>query len=365
VKNETILRAIGGIDDELIERAADVTLTRVKRAAWVKRAAIAACFVIAVTAALPSILKNPTPVRPGSAITPPDATGEAPTPNGAVEYPRPESVGDVTGLPSGDYTWDEGVGVSSDRILMSELRLLMREFSSDDRGVSAAFAIVRPISAESFTDARAGQLANEGQIAECEVLFSIGDEVGKSLRVKQYLYGGCTGEEQTNLLRVGGAYVLPLVTEQYEDVWWVYGDLDVLFEVDENGRVHSHARADTLKKYDGESVTKLWEDIEYLENNPLLRSHLAENIAYGMEVQFDGDTAKLIYPPTGWNPEDTQGFSAEFDKEGKLNTANRKNEANFNVFEIVEGMTKEEVVAALQEIKAFLAVDGRQLTIDS
>jgi hypothetical protein len=62
------------------------------------------------------------------------------------------------------------------------------------------------------------------------------------LKIKQSLYGGCVGDEQTNLLRVGGVYVLPLVRFESDDVWSVYGDLDALFEVDDKGLIHSHSR---------------------------------------------------------------------------------------------------------------------------
>jgi hypothetical protein len=158
-------------------------------------------------------------------------------------------------------------------MLTNELRYLMREFDSHDPDVKAAFAIVKVESAEHFK--HNNEWRGEGQIADCGVLFDVlGDGITMPLKIKQYLYGGCVGDEQTNLLRVGGVYILPLINWQDEDFWTVYGDLECLFEVDDKGLIQSHSRHEHLNKYDGQELALLWGDIEKLYANPLLRSRL-------------------------------------------------------------------------------------------
>ena len=58
-------------------------------------------------------------------------------------------------------------------------------------------------------------------------------------------------EEPNNLLRVGGVYVLPLRFNEYWGAYEVVGDLDVLFELDDTGKMVSHSRWEGLNQYDG------------------------------------------------------------------------------------------------------------------
>jgi hypothetical protein len=84
--------------------------------------------------------------------------------------------------------------------------------------------------------------------------------------------GGCTMEEQTNLLRPGGVYLLPL--RYYEDEYYLMGDLDVLFEVDEQGNIYSHSDFEDFAAYDGKPWETLMEDMRAIvRDDPLLPAY--------------------------------------------------------------------------------------------
>ncbi|MDR3206924.1 MAG: hypothetical protein LBT60_01190 [Oscillospiraceae bacterium] len=355
MKHTNILSAIGGIDEELIERGGGVARP-VRRARWLLWAApAAACLVIAAAVGLPTLLKpsappNPDSGQPGLSAGAGDVGG-ATMPQGAIDKRTDEVfLDDLVGLPAGDYTWDEG-DVAADRLATDELRYLMREFDSYDPTVKAAFTVIRAEGTEGF--AEEGQT---GQIAVGAVLFDVfGDELPGSVSIKQYLCGGCTGDEETNLLRAGGVYVLPLWQRDGEENWHIYGDLDVLFEVDDKGLIHSHSRCPALNQYDGQDLATLWKAIGYLDMNPLLRSPFAEYIANGYVIDSTEGTIVLYYPEWGWDERDAAGFRARIGADGRIVVPG----GGFNVFAPVSGLTVAEVYDAIEEIERYI---GRALS---
>jgi hypothetical protein len=74
---------------------------------------------------------------------------------------------------------------------------------------------------------------------------------GSRVLIRQQLIGGCTRDEPSNLLRQGGVYVLPLRFNAAAGAYEVVGDLDVLFELDSEGKIHSHSLYEELNQYDG------------------------------------------------------------------------------------------------------------------
>lgn len=350
-----ILRAIGKIYDDFVKRAVSKDkAVRVAFAPWLKWVMPAAvCLVIAVTVALPQLLKTP-------AVNPDNLQNEESSqPNGLV----PARLDTIRGLPARDYTWDEGDdGVEAKRLATNKLRLLMRQFDSYDPTVRAAFAIVRVESVEKFTE-DIGDIVEEGQIAACGVLYNVlGDGLDVPFKIRQYLYGGCTSGEETNLIREGGVYVLPLVTIEGQETWEIYGDLDVLFEVDDKGLIHSHSSCYELNKYDNKPLSELWNDIEYLKERPLLISRLAEYIGDDYDVEFAGgdgkfnwDTVRLYLPQTGWNQADKESFSAKLEN-GKITVP--EDAPNYNIFLPFAGMTIDEFDIALGEIRQFLGLES-------
>jgi hypothetical protein len=362
------MRAIGNIDDDMFEEAASLSAAGVRRkerritlAPWMKWAApVAACLVIAVAAAVPQLM-GPPPAADGDAggygagAGTPNAGQD---PNGLIAA----RLDTIRGLPAEDYTWDEGsipAEAEFGRMPTNELRYLMREFGDrNNRGVLASFAIVKvestkPIKLDSV-------FGDEGQLATCGVMYDVlGDSVGQELKIEQNLYGGCTGEDETNLLREGGVYVLSLLSQEGQDHWTVYGDLDGLFEVDGQGLIHSHSRYPGMSKYDGRPLSELWADIEYLYARPLYHSWLAEEIGYGMDIEFvneDGQDVVHLYEPThGWDVADSEAFAALVVNDVITIPAGAP---AYNHFRPFAGMTKGEFLSAIEDIKAFLGQEG-------
>ncbi|MDR1131990.1 MAG: hypothetical protein LBL15_06190, partial [Oscillospiraceae bacterium] len=265
---------------------------------------------------------------------------------GALEsVPNAASLDSIKGLPAGDYTWDEGDGVVVDRSVTDELRYLMREFNHNySQDTKAVFAVVR---VDGVTPTK------DGQIAVCSIPsgeFVFGEGIGESFKVEQTLYGGCANDEETNLLRAGGVYVLPLTNWQNTDTWRIYGDLDVLFEVDDTGLLHSHSRFSALNKYDGAETAVLYEDIAYLYERPVLTSRFAEYVSRGYYIDTAGAEIALIGPNGSWYEEDAPNFTAKLGEDGTITPANGAH----NVFIPLAGMTTNEMNAAIAEIKEFV-----------
>ncbi|GHU49067.1 hypothetical protein FACS1894127_1270 [Clostridia bacterium] len=269
MKNIEIFRAIGNIDEELIERAAPKEqVQRVKFAPWLKWAApVAACLVIATAIVVPQLMRmndytdnKTTDIRglpsPGLTL---DGAEES-----AASYDSPDRW---QGLPAEDFVLDEQgkTGVAADRMGFRTL------------GDLAAYAdawVVVPGIRETAQD------GDNMQTSIAEYAETIGDYIitrqwddhtistGSRVLIRQNLIGGCTMDEPNNLLRVGGVYLLPLKFNQYWGAYDVVGDLDVLFELDDRGKIVSHSRFPEFNKYDGKSFSVLLDDVRALYSAP-------------------------------------------------------------------------------------------------
>jgi hypothetical protein len=261
------------------------------------------------------------------------------------------TIDNIHGLPTDDFTWRlENTGEAADRLGATELRNMLRDFYHDDTDdVEATFTIV---SVDSVTPTKKGQIATCTLPSERLLL---GDEIAQPFQVEQALYGGCTHDEENNLLRQGGVYVLSLVRDPYVDSWVAIGDLDVLFEVDDQGLIHSHSVFPAMNKYDGVKTEILFQDITYLYHHPILTSRFADYISRGCKVDTAGSTIGLIGTTNGewsvdsvekWNAEGALDYTAHINASGVIIPANGAN----NVFEPLSGMTVEEMNAAIREI---------------
>lgn len=96
----------------------------------------------------------------------------------------------------------------------------------------------------------------------------------------------------TNLLREGGVYLLPL--EQFNAEWYVTGDMDVLFEVDDKGNVWSHSAFEAFNQYDGQAAGHLISELRTLSSNDdfLLSNSLFGNMLVGRVLADINVTAK-------------------------------------------------------------------------
>jgi hypothetical protein len=219
MKNDKYIQSINMIEPDAaaLERMLDKIHTRAKSGdvskarsinstiKWI--APLAACIMIVVAIAVPTLLNH------GLSL------GEIKS-SGSVA-----SLDDCKGLPAGDYTWTEGAveGISASRVWIGELRHLFYFFENaygkEEVPIVSAIAIVK---VQTVQATPGNAWSEKGQIASCEVVYDNILENSRQLpefpQIKQYLYGGCTDDEETNLLRVGGVYVLPLTLYGYVEI---------------------------------------------------------------------------------------------------------------------------------------------------
>lgn len=154
-------------------------------------------------------------------------------------------------------------GVMNDRMVMTRLSDFFTYSSVD------MFVYVRVFDTKQWVDKEEGYntLKQTSSVYILSDVWSKNPDIPKTVTISQSLYGGCVGDEKTNMLRNGGVYLLPLTKWEEDANWYVYGDLDVLFEVDNTGKVWSHSQFNGLNCYDGNQVSVLSEDIMAMTSN--------------------------------------------------------------------------------------------------
>jgi hypothetical protein len=191
---------------------------------------------------------------------------DIPAPSLKIGEMEPEACyadpADWRGLPASDYVQiGEDEDAAADRLGFRSLRDLA-EYAD-------AWALIPSVS----------EVSAEGDNMQTSIAWhaeTIGGEIterqwdgytvstGSRILIRQALIGGCTMDEPNNLLRVGGVYLIPV---KFNDYWGAYeavGDLDVLFEIDDNGKIKSHSRYGGLRQYDGRTLPELLEDVRAL-----------------------------------------------------------------------------------------------------
>jgi len=160
------------------------------------------------------------------------------------------------GLPAEDFILQEQTesNIMADRVVFQTLR---------DLADYTDVFIVIPNIHEAAPD------GDNMQTAIAEYAETIGDMIqtrqwddytistGNRILIRQKLISGCTMDEPNNLLRIGGVYLLPIKFNPYWGAYQVVGDLDVLFELDDNGKIITHSRFSELNKYDGKAFIKV------------------------------------------------------------------------------------------------------------
>ena len=147
------------------------------------------------------------------------------------------------------------LGVSSDRILVRSIPEFFVYTNID------AIAIIRVLDTKQWLDRSEfdSTLRQNSYIKVISTVWANGSVIPDAMTVNQALYGGCMGDEETNLLRKGGVYLVPITKSG--DKWYIYYDMDVLFEVDQEERVWSHSIDKGFNSYDGKLITELSSDI--------------------------------------------------------------------------------------------------------
>ncbi|MCL2298655.1 MAG: hypothetical protein FWC27_00730 [Firmicutes bacterium] len=183
------------------------------------------------------------------------------TPPIAPPPPGPmQGSGEITGLPVKRALLSDmpGDGVMADRALIATLQ----DFFDYELH---SFVLARVTNTQATKETQQATI----EILEWAYNQPVGAQEPVTLTLTQYLRGGCMLEEQTNLLRRGGVYLLPLA--RHEGEYYLMGDLDVLFEVDEQGKIYSHSSFEDFAAYDGKPWQDLMEAIQNIvRDNPLL-----------------------------------------------------------------------------------------------
>jgi hypothetical protein len=285
---------MGGIGDELVSRAAAPVKKkkenekRVAFAPWrsgsprnlFRGAAICAMTVAACLALAIGLFSMRNMMFPPDGSTGGLSASAAGSGNGAVgkpplkiseEGPASEACyidpDEWRGLPTENYTLEEQTadGVTVDRVVFKTLQ--------DLADYADAFILV-PNVHETSPD------GDNAQVAIAEYAESIGDRIqtrqwddytvstGSRILIRQTLIGGCMTDEPNNLLRVGGVYLLPIRFNSYWGAYEVVGDLDALFELNDEGKIVSRSRFPELSRYDGKPFSALLDDVRALYPAP-------------------------------------------------------------------------------------------------
>lgn len=269
MNSKELYEAVGGIDEKYIEDADMTKSNREVRAVafapWLKRAVpIAACLVVMAGVFLGyNALRplnqftgdesdNPGHINGDSTIGKPSLKIEEGA-NSAACYADPDQW---RGLATENFVLQEQTesNIEVNRIVFQTLQ--------DLADYSDAFIVVPNVH----------KIAPDGdnmQTAVAEYAETIGDMIqtrrwddytistGSRILIRQTLIGGSTMDEPNNLLRAGGVYLLPIRFNSYLGAYEVVGDLDVLFELDSEGKIVSHSQFPELNKYDGKPFSEL------------------------------------------------------------------------------------------------------------
>jgi len=376
VKDDKILRAIGNIDEDLIDRAAPADYdypkdksARVTFAPWLRWGApVAACLIIAVAIAVPTLLKQP-PTADGSGHM--QGAGDAEY-GGTGEAPIGGNVGDtLTGsassgsvIPSPGLSLDGGVETAACyadpkdwRGLTTENYILCEQ--GDDTTAARRIPLTTLDDLVLYADAfvlvpNIHETAQDGdnmQTSIAEYAETIGDRIttrqwddhtvstGSRVLIRQQLIGGCTMDDPSNLLRKGGVYLLPIKFNPDWGAYEVVGDLDVLFELDDEGRIVSHSQWEDFNKYDGRSLPELLDDVRALY--PVTDAEFAEEPISTVEQAKN----QVI---TAYNASGFRKFSAKYDSETVIK------DADVYLFMVSFGGKDSEYAAIAKENGAFI-----------
>lgn len=191
------------------------------------------------------------------------------------------------------------------------------------------FVFVRILNTEQWEDKNDNHitLKQTSSAIVIEKVWSKNENVPENIVIEQSLNGGYMGDEKNNMLRKDGVYLLPLMKDKENEKWYVNFDLDVLFEVDNEGKIWSHSSFEKFNVYDGKDANVLSEDIIHMTSNENFSS--ATTLLGQMVVNW-GDVGVLaeVTIATVERTEDKFGFACykyTFDEFIPLLTSNNRN----------------------------------------
>lgn len=155
-----------------------------------------------------------------------------------------------------------------------------------------AFAFIRVIETNQYVD-KTNHYRPYYQESDVEVILTIWStpsSLPKELEIVQSLNSGFSLDDKTILLRKNGVYLLPLIKDEKEEKWHICFDLDVLFEVDNEGKIWSHSQSEKLCYYDGKEAGELADEISSMTSNENFLSAITD---FGQTIRDTYDTGVL------------------------------------------------------------------------
>jgi len=230
-------------------------------------------------------------------------------PSGIVQPPKTtapvQGTGEITGLPIGQPSSDTPceIGISADRQPFVTLE------SFFIYGDLKTFVLARVMDTQLLPPENSFESSRQQSTLEV-IGWAYNQPAGAQepamITLTQPLYHGdvhtCVGEPM--LLRRGGVYLLPLGCFDWEgaDYWYVMGDVDVLFEVDDRGLLYSHSSFADFAAYDGRPHAALMEDVRAIvRDNPLLVQYprfarvLNDEVPLALITVLDGGTKGSVH----------------------------------------------------------------------
>lgn len=148
----------------------------------------------------------------------------------------------------------------------------------------ACFAVVR-VTDTAVKTADGKSITAGEQVSTAQVVRSVYKSPdASSIQIENDIYvkGLETGiDENSNLLRKGGVYVLPL-NKKSDGKYTILGGYVFLFEIDNKGRVFSHSDEAEFKRYDGRNAEILINDLENMCSD---EDFLSANSPMGYSLQ--------------------------------------------------------------------------------
>lgn len=112
----------------------------------------------------------------------------------------------------------------------------------------------------------------------------------------------------TNLLRKDGVYLLPL--KKTDDQWYIIGAMDVLFEIDDKGKVWSHSDFEDFNRHDGKSIdafikdlSNMFSDEDFMLANSPFAATLRGQILADITINSEKEVSVNQYGETYFNYE--------------------------------------------------------------
>ena len=252
MKSKRLFSVIGNIDDSFISEdaqgpAADSPSPIYQKRARLRFTGLAACAAVLLLCVW---------AVPGLFNTSQD--------NSIIRVPFDPGNTSIAGLPVDNFNLADlhnPGGAEADRIVFQSLR----DFYYSN---NPCFAFVRVIETELWTE-KYRDWSAEIQTSTLHILSALSgdDKPPETIRVRQSKFGGCCADEETNLLRAGGVYLLPLSHWDGDDTWYIHGDLDVLFEVDDQSRIWSHSQFEGFSRFNGKDASVLADSIAALTSD--------------------------------------------------------------------------------------------------